>query len=133
MDLFEPDSLRLPDAMNVLSKDMKRPPQHKKGEKFLKGPIPWNWISMAAKVSGKGKALHVATALWFIAGIKNNRTIILSYNVLKEMGVKRNAVYRGLDALEETGLVSTIRHDGCCPIVTINDFLPYSLRESKIF
>lgn len=120
MDIFEPDSLRLPDAMKGISEVVKRLPRHKPGEKFLKGPIPWNWVSMSSKLPGK--SLHVANALWFIAGIKNSRTIALSGKVLRGMGVKRNAAYRGLTALEDVGLVSVIRHSGRCPEVTINDF-----------
>lgn len=120
MDLFEPDSFRFPNAMKGIIETIKRLPRHKSGEKFLKGPIPWDWVSMASKLPGK--ALHVANALWFIAGIKNCRTIALSGKVLRGMGVKRNAAYRGLTALEASGLVSVIKYSGRCPVVTINDF-----------
>jgi hypothetical protein len=34
----------------------RRPPRHRRGERFLKGPIPWPWISAAAALPGK--ALH---------------------------------------------------------------------------
>ena len=119
MDPFEPDLLRLTDAMTGPSEDMNRLPRHKTGEKFLKGPIPWNWLAMAAMQSGGGRGLHVAIAIWLIAGIKNRRTIALSGTVLKDMGVKRNAAYRGLTALEGAGLVSVIRHHGRSPTVTI--------------
>ena len=111
----------LPPSLAPKRLDNKTLPKHGKEDKFLKGPIPWNWLSMAGKISGKGKALHVAITLWFTAGIKKNRTITLSYKVLKEMGVERNATYRGLDALEKAGLVSTSKHRGRCPVVTIND------------
>jgi len=118
MDTFNPNSLRLPDVRTAPSTDTKKPPRHKTGGKFLKGPVPWDWISMAAKLPGK--ALHVSIVLWFLAGVKNSRTIILSSTALKGIGVKRNAAYRGLAALEESGLVSVVRHRGRCPVVTIN-------------
>jgi len=117
MDPFEPELLKLPDAMKGPTIDMKRLPRHKPGEKFLKGPIPWDWLTHAAKLPGK--ALCVATALWFLAGVKGKRTVALSGIVLKDLGVKRNAAYRGLAALERAGLVSAIRHLGRSPIVTL--------------
>jgi hypothetical protein len=117
---FNLKSLRISKASNRTTLDIKQLPHHKPGEKFLKGPIPWNWLSKAAKQPGK--ALHVAIAIWLIAGIKNNRNIDLSYNVLEEMGVDRHATYLGLTALEEAGLISVIHNNGSCPAVTINEF-----------
>lgn len=95
-------------------------PRHKPGEKFLKGPIPWGWLTVAGNLPGK--AIHVSTAIWFIAGMKNNPTVVLSFKILNDLGVKRNAAYRGLAALEKSGLVSVVRRRGRCPRVTINDF-----------
>ena len=92
-------------------------PRHKPGEKFLKGPIPWNWLAQA--VSQPGKALHVAIALWFLAGVKRTRTVPLSGSVLDELGVSRYSGYRALTALEHAGLVRVERHRGRNPIVTI--------------
>ncbi len=94
-----------------------RPPRHKPGEKFLKGPIPWNWLSSAAHQPGK--ALHVAIVLWLLAGIKRTRTVALSGSVLRGFGVNRHSGYRGLASLEAAGLVGVDRHPGRNPIVTI--------------
>ena len=113
-------SLRIAKASNRTTLDIKQLPHHKPGEKFLKSPIPWNWLAKAAKQPGK--ALHVAIAIWLIAGMKNNRNIDLSYNVLEEMGVDHHVTYLGLTALEEAGLISVIRNNGCYPAVTINEF-----------
>ncbi len=115
---IDPKKLTLPLVSKHVYKDNKTLPRHKKGEKFLKGPIPWDWLSMASKQPGK--ALHIGNALWFIAGIKNERTIALSGKIIKDMGIKRNAAYRGLTALEEVGLISVSRHRGRCPVITIN-------------
>jgi hypothetical protein len=119
MDLYDPDKLKLPVFMIGQAKGTNRLPRHKPGGRFLKGPIPWDWLSVAARLPGK--ALHVATALWFAAGIKNTRVVALSGKVLRDMGVQRNAGYRGLDALEGAGLVSVDRHSGRCPLVTMHD------------
>lgn len=120
MDDIDPKKLTLPHVSKPVCRDNKSLPKHKNGEKFLKGPIPWDrWLSIAAKGSGRGKSLHVAMALWFLAGMNNKATVTLSGTVLKDLGVKRNAAYRGLNALERAGLVSVIRHNGRSPIVTI--------------
>jgi len=93
------------------------PPRHKPGVKFLKGPIPWDWLCCASALPGK--ALHVATALWHLAGLKNNRTVPLSGSIIRELGIERHASYRGLKQLEKAGLVSVVRHAGRNPIVTL--------------
>jgi len=68
MESFDPELFKLRDGGKRTSTDREPLPRHKLGEKFLKGPIPWDWISRAAKQPGK--AVHVALVLWFLAGIK---------------------------------------------------------------
>ena len=72
-------------------------PTFAKGERFLKGPIPWSWLSQAAVLPGR--ALQVAMALWHLAGMRKSATVSLSTKVLSELGVQRQAGYRGLKAL----------------------------------
>ena len=56
-------------------------PKHNKGEKFLLGPIPWDWLCKAAPL--KGKALAIAIALWHLAGMNNKaNTVKLSQKTL---------------------------------------------------
>src|SRR5262249_2891320 len=96
-----------------------KPPRHKSGDKFLKGPIPWNWITAAAKP--KGKVLHVAMALWFLAGVKRSRKVKFSVSSLDDMGVDRFAAARALSVLEGLGLVSVVRKSGRKAIVTLQE------------
>ena len=96
----------------------KRAPTHKKGERFLKGPIPWNWIVEAANISGS--ALKVSLALWFLSGITNTGTVKLSNGLLGELGITRRTKYRVLKALESSGLISVSQHSGNSPEITIN-------------
>ena len=96
-----------------------RLPRHASGERFLKGPIPWSWISAASVAAGRGSGLKVAIALWHMAGIRNQPTIVLHRRLLDELGVDRHAAYRGLRALERAGLVAVERHAGRLPRVTI--------------
>jgi len=92
-------------------------PRHKEGELFLKGPIPWIWLSKAASLSGR--AIQVALTLWLLAGIQKSKTIKLSHARLRELGVDRFAAARGLDALELAKLVSVVRANGRSPVVTL--------------
>ena len=98
------------------------PPRHKQGQRFLKGPIPWAWLRGAARFPGK--ALHVAIALWFTAGLTRRRVIQLSPSTLRMLGVERNAARRGLLALEKAGLVHVERRSCRSPIVTLLDVAP---------
>ena len=93
------------------------PPRHLGNEKFLKGPIPWNWLSQAARL--KGYSLHVAIALWFLAGLNRNRTVALTNTVLQGLGINRFTKSRALKALEQARLVSVTHHQGRNPVVTI--------------
>ena len=45
-----------------------RIPRHNRGERFLKGPIPWRWLEVAARLPGR--ALAVALVLWHLIGLR---------------------------------------------------------------
>src|SRR5215471_17724012 len=84
---------------------------------FLKGPVPWSWIIVAAGLPGK--ALIVGLCLWRLAGATKKRAIVLGNNDLAPFGVDRAAKSRALAALEDAGLISIERKRGRFPIVTI--------------
>ena len=79
-------------------------------QRYLKGPISWNWLIRAGAL--KGRALHTGLALLFMAGIKRDLEVALPLGQLKEMGVDRHAAYRGLKQLESAGLVTVRRAPG---------------------
>ena len=100
--------------------DGRRPPVHRRGEHFLKGPIPFPWLRGAAGLPGR--ALAVATELWFGAGIKKQRTLSISLSNLRVAPrISRSAASRALQALEHAGLVSVQRRPGRKPLVTLLD------------
>src|SRR5689334_10844605 len=74
------------------------------GERFLKGPVPWEWITAAGKLPGR--ALHVGIVLWHLAGLACSRTVPFRLARLEGMGVNCQAARRGLRALEAAGLVA---------------------------
>ena len=117
---LNPEKLRLNSAGTALAAGQKgRLPRHHPGEKFLKGPIPWKWLVIAARQPGK--ALHVAVELWHIAGLQRSGTLSLSMRRLSAFNMSRFSGYRGLAALEAAGLISVDRHCGRKPVVTLLD------------
>jgi hypothetical protein len=119
------EQLRVDDP-SLLNPPSKKAPRHKPGEKFLKGPIPLNWLSVAA--AQPGKTFQAAIALWFWAGMKRSRQIPFSMSWLKTtFGVDRRPGYRGLAMLEKAGLVIVVRHRGRNPVIELLDASEMSL------
>ena len=94
-----------------------KPPRHRSGEPFIKGPIPISWLGRAAALPGK--SLHVGLALWYVAGLTGKRRVQLRQEVLGWLGLAPSGVRRSLIRLESAGLVSLDRKRGRRPIVTI--------------
>lgn len=114
---FVLDNLRwthpTPEPLSTESQEQK--PQ-KKGF-FLKGPIPLDWLAVAACLPGR--SLHVGVALWLRSGVEKSNRVKLPQKLMREFGVDRHAVYRGLRHLEDAGLVSVDRRSGRLARVTI--------------
>ena len=67
------------------------------------------------------RALHVALAVWYLAGLEKDWQVKLTWSVLARFGLSAYTGRRGLAALELAGLVTVERRPGCCPVVTIQD------------
>jgi DNA-binding transcriptional ArsR family regulator len=111
-DPFDPDNLRL-DASAFLAAAQSprptRPPRHRPGEWFLRGPVPWRWLEVAARLSGQ--ALALSLCLWREANRRNRRTVRLCLGRMG-LGVSEQAARRALRKLERAGLVSVLREGG---------------------
>jgi hypothetical protein len=79
-------------------------------ERFLKGPIPLQEISLAARLPGKALALFLA--IRHQADLTNKPSVTLPARLLVELGISRDAKARGLKSLESAGLVSVVRLRG---------------------
>jgi hypothetical protein len=104
----------LPDRL-VPTVKLRYTPDHgfkpvKRGEPFIKGPIPMSWISCAAKLPGK--AIHVALALFWLAGMKPLHKIKVTRQALKYFSVSDDAYRDALPRLEEAGLIKVWRAPG---------------------
>src|SRR5262245_26670788 len=120
-DSFDVDVLRLPGSdLTALRQNRRRkPPRHRQGEKFLKGPIPWPWLQRAFLLPGK--ALHVALLLWREAGCRRSRIVSLCLAGVLPEGLSRQSARRGLRQLAGAGLVTVRRRPGRGLEVTLND------------
>ena len=96
-----------------------RPPRHRPGEWFVKGPIPGSWLVAASEASCT--ALRVGLALWYLAGVVRVREVKPTWSVWQRFGLSPDAGARGLAALEEAGLIEVKRAPGRCPVVTIQE------------
>jgi hypothetical protein len=118
MTELDVEAMRVLPSAATTSRPAARPPLRRKSTgRFLKGPIPLAWLAAAARQPGR--ALHVGIAVWFLAGMKRDRTVALSPSVLAELGVNRHAAYRAVGALERANLLSVSRKCGRAPIVSV--------------
>ncbi len=92
-------------------------PQKRRQKKFLKGPVPLDWLQSAGRLPGK--ALHVGVVLQFLFGVSQSPKVTFSSLLAEEFGVKRHAAYRALKALEQRGLIKIRRGRGKSPIVQL--------------
>jgi len=89
----------------------------RRGKNFIKGPIDWEWICLAAQCGGK--ALQVALTIHFLCGMKYTNTVKLSNKIMSDMGVDRFAKSRAINRLEEENLITVVREQGQAPTITI--------------
>lgn len=85
--------------------------------RFVKGPIPLAWLSLAATCGRKG--LHVALAVWYRVGITGSSQVKLSAGTLERFSVDSRTANRILAQFEAAGLVTVERKPGRAPLVTV--------------
>jgi hypothetical protein len=90
-----------------------------KREPFLRGPIPLEWLSVAANLPGK--TLNVAIALWWRHGMAKGKPFKLTRSALLALNVERDAERLGLARLEQAGLIQVERKPGQRPTISILD------------
>lgn len=94
-----------------------RPRKSRRATRFLKGPVPWDWLCAASKLPGK--AVHLGIAIWHLAGLKKTETIRIPAHVLEEMGLDRATAYRARKALAHARLISVATKPGKKAQITI--------------
>ena len=103
-----------------------------KKEPFLRGPIPLEWLRVAASLPGK--TINVALALWWRHGMAQGKSFKLSRLALMTLNVERDAERKGVARLEQAGLIHVERMPGQRPIISILDLArpapPQPFRDS---
>jgi hypothetical protein len=117
-DELDIEALRIVGHQDPVDARPRRVLRYRRGEWFLRGPIPLAWLSDAA--AQPGKALAVALEIWLWAGIKKSRVVSISLSHLRiDPDASRSSASRGLRALERASLVAVRRDPGKKPEVTL--------------
>lgn len=86
-------------------------------DRFIRGPIPFEWMQKANVLPGKAGA--VGLTLWFLNGVKRSSTFAVTAEAEALAGCSRQAFARGLDALASINLIRIVRCPGARPRVTL--------------
>jgi hypothetical protein len=116
------DRLRLPAELIGDVSARSRPPRHRSGDPFIKGPIPYAWIASACRLPGAG--LHVAMSYRFYRGRFRFKRRGLRWglpDVAKGLRISLRSARRGLHGAELAGLLAVEREPGCKLAVSILD------------
>jgi len=84
---------------------------------FLKGPIPIAWLKKVPALPGK--AFQTGVVLWYLCGLRKNKTIVLANGLLEQFHISHQVKYRCLRALEGAGLVAVEERQDRNPRITI--------------
>jgi hypothetical protein len=84
---------------------------------FIKGPISVAWLSAASKLPGK--ALNVALAIQWLAGMSAGKPFKLTRAALAMFAVSADAAQDALPRLEAASLISAARRPGQRPLITV--------------
>lgn len=102
-------------------------PKPKPRQKFVRGPIPLNWLHAALKLGDKSG--HLAWVLWFLAGITGKNPIRVTSALCKEFHISPRTTARLLERFAKAGLLSLDRRRGRGPDVTLSEVEPQSDAE----
>src|SRR5262245_56354371 len=117
LDPFDPEALQEEETAAASL----RLPRHRPGEWFLRGPVPWTWLQVAAQLPGQ--ALALSLCLWREGGRSDRRTVKLCLSRVG-LGISEGAARRALRAMEKAGLVTVKRLPGKGLEVTLLDVPP---------
>jgi hypothetical protein len=118
-DVWDLDQLRLPAERVEILETRRRPPRHRSGDPFIKGPIPYAWIASASRLPGAG--LPVAMACRFLCCRFRSPNRWGLDDIANGLRVSIRSARRGLNAAELVGLLAVDREPGCKLAVSVLD------------
>jgi hypothetical protein len=116
---WELDRLRLPAELVGDVSTRRRPPRHRSGDPFIKGPIPYAWIASACRLPGSG--LHVTMACRFLCCRFKGPNRWGLHTIASGLRISPDSARRGLHAAELAGLLAVEREPGCKLAVSVLD------------
>jgi hypothetical protein len=84
---------------------------------FLRGPVSMEWLSAASSLPGK--ALQVALAIQWVAGMSAGRPFKLTGKALAMVHISVDAATDGVNRLEAAGLIALTRKPGQRPTIQL--------------
>ena len=127
-EILDLERLRLPADKVRSLQSSGRPPRHRPGDPFIKGPIAYSWVASACRLPGAG--LRVAMAFRFLCCRFRRESRWGPDKIGKGLGISDDSVRRGLHAAELAGLLAVERAPGCKLAVSVLD-LPEPEAGSK--
>lgn len=116
IDLFDPARLRLP----VPRHGTEGPPRHAHGEPFLRGPVPFVWVSRASRLPGAGFSLAMLCRFLRDRFPAHPRRYSVA-DYASGLGASVWTVRRAFIAAERAGVLSVDQKPGRKPVVAIID------------
>jgi hypothetical protein len=108
----------------------RRPPRHRPGDSFIKGPIPYSWVASASRLPGAG--LGVATAVRFLCCRYRRENRWGPGTIAKGLRISDDSVRRGLRAAELAGLLSASREPGRKLVVSVSDLPEPDAKRNRL-
>lgn len=118
----KPTSKRKTGTAKTTIKTSNKLPRHSDGDRFVKGPIPLDWIKAASRCGHRAEA--VALLVWYAAGVQRANPCKLTPKVLAELHVHPRTARRILERFVHAGLAVVKFHRGRSPLVTITAIDP---------
>ena len=102
--------LRIPEKRITLNRNTGKWEDNPIQKRFLKGPIPLDWLTAAARLPGK--AINVGIALWWLAGMSKTGVLKLTRQSQLALNTSKDAERDGLRRLQQAGLIELTAHPG---------------------
>jgi DNA-binding transcriptional ArsR family regulator len=114
---FDVEDFRLPRSLYGEIRTHRLPPRPGEGEPFIRGPIAFAWVALAARL--RGSCLIVAMAARFLRSRYPRKSSWSVAEIGWRAGLEERSARRSLRALSEAGLTSFTRRPGRKPALVI--------------
>jgi hypothetical protein len=128
-EAWDLNQLRLPAELVGDVSARRRPPRHRPGDPFIKGPIAYAWIASASRLPGAG--LRVAMAVRFLCCRFRRENRWGRDTIARGLRISNDSARRGLQGAELAGLVSVSREPGRKLAASVLEFPATNARPDR--